>query len=200
MASATTVHLIRHATYDWIGQGLAGRTPGLSLNEEGRAQSARLAAGLRARPIKAVIASPLERARETASAIAQQLGIELLTDESFIELDFGDWTGRVFGTIPRHEWEAFNTARTTAFPPGASENLIGVQTRSVAGLTRLHERWPKEEIGVVTHGDVIRCMLVHVLGMDLAFFQRLTVDPASRSLMVVGDDFVRIDGINLPPG
>ena len=200
MAFATTVHLIRHATYDEIGRGLAGRTPGLLLNEEGRSQSARLAANLRAAPIKAVIASPLERAKETASSIAQQLGLDLLTDESFIELDFGDWTGRAFGAIPRREWEAFNAARTTACPPGAGENLISVRARSVAGLKRLHERWPNEEIAVVTHGDVIRCVLAHALGMDLALFQRLTVDPASRSVVVVGDDFIRVDGMNLPPG
>jgi broad specificity phosphatase PhoE len=201
MPIATTIHLIRHAAYDGLGERLTGRAPGVSLNAAGRNQAATLADTLSNRPIRAIISSPLARAQETAAPIASALGLDVITRDGFIELDFGDWTGLSFAALhAQPAWAAFNRARTTAVPPGAKENLQDVQARALKALAGVRAEWPDDEVVIVSHGDVIRSLLAHALAMPFALFQRLTIEPGSRSVIVLGDDFVRVDGINLSCG
>ena len=68
----TDLLLIRHATNDWVGDRLAGWTPDVHLNEPGRGQAAALADRLAPWPISAIYSSPLERAMETAQAVAER--------------------------------------------------------------------------------------------------------------------------------
>ncbi len=87
--------LIRHGENDWVKNGkLAGRTPGVHLNERGQAQAERLAEELASTTIKAVYSSPLERAVETAEPVARQKGLEIQVHPDLIEIDFGRWTGK----------------------------------------------------------------------------------------------------------
>ena len=65
-----TFYLIRHGQNDLLGEKLAGRMPGVHLNQAGREQAERLAQALGDKPIKAVYASSLERTQETAQPIA----------------------------------------------------------------------------------------------------------------------------------
>ena len=67
-AYVTLLLLIRHGTNDWVHGRLAGWTPGVHLNEEGRRQAMALATRLAILPIDAVYSSPLERTVETAQA------------------------------------------------------------------------------------------------------------------------------------
>ena len=62
MSDPTTVFLVRHGHTDWIGNRIAGRTPGAHLNDKGRAQAARLVDRMRHLPLGAIYSSPLERA------------------------------------------------------------------------------------------------------------------------------------------
>ena len=72
----TRILLIRHGINDYVKEHrLAGRTPGVHLNEEGLAQAAALAERLASAPIAAIYSSPLERACETAAPLAGRLGL-----------------------------------------------------------------------------------------------------------------------------
>ncbi|HET6183938.1 MAG TPA: histidine phosphatase family protein [Acetobacteraceae bacterium] len=198
--AATTFHLIRHATYELLDRGiLAGRTPGWGLNEAGRAQAAALGRLLAGTRLTALIASPMERAQETAAAIGDGCGVAIETDPAFDEVDFGDWSNLPF-TVVRDDprWPAFNRLRSLCAPPGG-ETMLDVQRRAVAAVRRLAERYPGGEIAIVTHGDVVKALLVHVLGMALDLFHRLDIAPASRSTIVLGADYARVIAINLPP-
>src|SRR5690349_20838420 len=66
----TIFYFIRHAEHDLLGHELVGRRPGVHLNENGRAQAARLATVFSRMPLDGVLCSPRERARETAEPIA----------------------------------------------------------------------------------------------------------------------------------
>jgi broad specificity phosphatase PhoE len=66
----TTILLIRHAAHGHLGTILSGRVPGLSLSAQGTAQARRLASRLAHTKIERLQTSPLERARQTAAALA----------------------------------------------------------------------------------------------------------------------------------
>ena len=79
------------------GNVLTGRTPGIPLDDRGRAQAGALAARLADVPLDAIITSPLDRCRETAEAIAAARdgsAPEVTEDEQFAEVKYGDWTGQ----------------------------------------------------------------------------------------------------------
>ena len=192
----TTFLLVRHATGDHVGRTLAGRAPGTLLSEAGRAEAERLAGRLAARPVHAVYASPMERARETADPIGRRLGLEVHDAPAFAELDFGQWTGRAiesFGDDPA--WRHFNTYRSGTRIPGG-ELLLEAQARAVAELLRLRERHAGETVVVVSHADVIRAVLGHLAGVPMDLLLRFEIDPASVTEIVLEAWGVRIVGVN----
>src|SRR4029077_1476223 len=97
----------RHAVTPTTGIKLPGRARGLHLSEQGRLQAEATAARLATLDkIAAVYASPLERARETAFAIARACGLVLRTERDLAELDIGEWTGLSLKRAARKpEWQ-----------------------------------------------------------------------------------------------
>lgn len=182
--------LIRHGTTDLLGRVLYGRMPAVYLNAEGLRQAERLAEALRARyKIAGVISSPLERARQTAQPIAASNGLDIDIDDRITEIDVGLWMGKSFEELYRlAEWKAYNRNRSTSRPPGG-ESMMQVQSRAWQAIEKLMQcDSPSGEtaIAVVTHGDVIRCLLLLLLGMSIDHIHRIEVAPASVSEVLLG--------------
>lgn len=174
--------LVRHALCDPVGVRLSGRLPGVHLNEEGRTQALALAARLRDEPIAAVYTSPLERAVETAQAIAEASGAPLHVAADLTELDFGDWNGREIASLANDAtWRCFNTNRSGTRAPGG-EHPVEAQARAVAAVTGLARTHPEETVVIVSHGDIIRSVIGHLVGIPLDLQHRLDVAPASLSI------------------
>jgi broad specificity phosphatase PhoE len=81
----TTVHLLRHGEVHNPSGVLYGRLPDYHLSERGRLMAARVAEHLADRPVTVVVASPLDRAQETAAPIAAEHGVEVRVDDRLIE-------------------------------------------------------------------------------------------------------------------
>jgi broad specificity phosphatase PhoE len=198
MAGTTTFHLIRHASYDLLGRVLAGRSPGHSLNAQGRAEAAALARSLSDLAIAAVVASPLERTRETAAPIAERLGLPVAIDEDFSEIDYGDWTGAAIGELHASPaWRRFNAFRGAAEIPGG-ETMLAAQARALRALLRLRVAWPGHALAVVTHGDIVKAVLAHFLAMPLELMRRIEISPASRSVLALHEADACVLAVNLP--
>ena len=183
----TTFHLVRHGSHDRLDRTLCGRMEGVSLGAAGLAEAERAAERLRAEPLSAVVTSPLDRCRQTAEVVAASHGLTPETDDAFLELDFGEWTGLGFDALradPRYE--PWHTRRPLNRPPGG-ESLGATQMRAVRGLERLRDRHPDAAVAVVTHSDVVKALTAHVLGTSLDFYHRFDVDPASITTLVLGD-------------
>ena len=191
----TTLLLVRHALCDPVGKAIAGRSPGVLLNETGRAQAERLTQRLAAVPVEALYSSPLERARETARPIAERLGLEVRVAPGLMELDYGEWTGLTLDEIRASTaWKQFNSFRSCARIPGG-ELMLEVQARVVAELERVRERhdgW----VVAVSHGDVIRAAIAHYAGIPLDLMQRLEIGPASVSALSFDAGGVRLLRLN----
>jgi len=158
---------------------LPGRTPGLHLSDEGRAQADRAAGRIGALRVDAVYASPLERTRETAAPIARSTGRRTRTSKGLLECDFGDWTGQKLSSLRRKpEWrQVQSTPSTFRFPGG--ESFSDMQNRIWKELSRLVATHPGQTIVAVSHADPIKAAVATATGVHLDLFQRIVVSPCS---------------------
>jgi probable phosphomutase (TIGR03848 family) len=190
--------LIRHGRTDWLGERLAGRLPGISLNAEGCADAEALAAGLASARLDAVYASPLERARETAEPIAARHHLNVTLTESLQEVDFGEWTGKTFTELKTLEdWRLLHRHPDRGIFPGG-ETLPQAQNRAVEWVERLVAQNPSARIATVSHSDTIRLVLAQYLCMAWDAFPSLVIDPGSVSVLRFGKGRVRVLGMNWP--
>jgi probable phosphoglycerate mutase len=194
----TLVCLVRHGAYALLDHALGGRDPH-PLNDDGRAQAARAAAWLAAGPVAAVVASPVERARATAAPIAEALHQKMQIEPDFAEIDFAGWTGQSFAALDAQPaWQHWNAFRSTAGVPGG-ETMLSVQARAMAAIGRLSAAYPEQTVVVVSHADVIKAVLAHLLGAPLDLLRRLEIAPGSISRVALGQDDARVLSVNLLP-
>lgn len=187
----TTILLIRHATNDWVGDRLAGRTPGVHLNDLGRQQAQALADRLAHVAIRAIYSSPLERALETAAPLASRFALPVQVEAGLAEVQYGQWTGGALKDLRESDlWRVLMLTPSLArFPDG--ESLGEVQNRVVSALECLRLRHPQETIVAVSHADVLKAAVAHYAGVHLDLFQRLVISPAALSV-------VQFDGPGFP--
>lgn len=189
--------LIRHAAHSDLGNVLSGRTPGIALSQEGRTQASTLARALEPMPIDAIHASPVQRAQETARAIAaSRRGLTVETAPALEELDFGDWAGRAFVELagdPR--WDSWNDARASATAPNG-ESMVQAQVRAWRHIEQVAAALPERTVAMVTHCDIIRAVIAKALGLTLNHIHRFDVGPASVSRLAVGSWGAKVLSLN----
>ena len=179
-----TVLLVRHGTTATTGEVLPGRAPGLHLAEAGRAQAEATAARIGALDdVRAVYASPLERAQETAAPIARATGRRVRRVDGLNECDFGDWTGRKLADLRRlAAWrQVQGTPSGFRFPGG--ESFAEMQTRICGTLGELTARHRGGAIVAVSHADPIKAAVAQAVGTHLDLFQRLVISPCSITVI-----------------
>jgi len=193
--------LIRHAENDYSKRGrLAGRLPGVHLNERGRGQALELAEALRGAPIKALYSSPLQRALETASQIGRVLDLAVQREPGLIEADVGEWQGRSLRRLAlTKKWRTFQQSASRARHPGG-ESMLETQARVVVALEAICSRhsW-RELVACVFHSDPIKLAVAHYIGLPLDHVQRLGCDTASVTLLAVGTTSARLLWLNSQP-
>lgn len=193
---SATVLLIRHAAHGHLDAVLSGRTPGIALSGEGRRQADRLARVLAAERVDRIHCSPVQRARETAAAIAFRQDLAVEEHAALDEIDFGAWTGISFADLARDpRWQRWNDKRATAAAP-AGEAMAAAQFRAWAHVEATAGALPGATIAMVSHCDIIRAVVVHVLGLTLDAVHRFDVDVASVSRIVVGGWGTRLLALN----
>jgi broad specificity phosphatase PhoE len=193
--------LIRHAENDYSKRGrLAGRMPGIHLNERGRQQAEDLGKALRGAPIKAVYSSPLDRALETAKPIAGELQLRIEREPGLAETDVGRWQGRSIRRLALTKaWRVFQQAPSRARHPGG-ESMVEAQARVVSALERICARHkPRDLVACVLHSDPIKLAVAHFIGLPLDHIQRLSCDTGSTTLLAVGASGARLLWLNRPP-
>jgi probable phosphoglycerate mutase len=183
-ASTTYLLLIRHGENDWVGSHkLAGRTPGVFLNDKGQRQSAQLAEQLAQQPVGVLYSSPLERCLQTAEPVAAAVGLPVIQEPGVVEVDYGEWRGgdlRELAKTP--EWQMVQHYPSTFRFPGG-ETLHEVQSRAVWTVERIVREHPNQLVAIFSHGDVIRTTLAHYMGTPLDLFQRISINTASISAL-----------------
>jgi probable phosphomutase (TIGR03848 family) len=185
-----TLILVRHGRSTANTAGLlAGRTPGVALDERGARQAAELPGRLAELPLRAVVSSPLQRCRETVRPLLEaRPELPLHTEERINECDYGEWSGRKLGELTDHPlMEVVQRHASTASFPGG-ESMRAMQTRAVDAVHEWNARIDAEHgtdalYLMCSHGDIIKSLVADALGMHLDLFQRVHVDPCSLTVI-----------------
>ena len=128
----TTLILLRHGRSSANAAGvLAGRTPGVELDESGRAQAAGLVGRLTGVPLAEVVLAAL-RCEQTVAPLLADRGLIAVTEQGLAEVDYGSWTNRALKDLGKEPlWRVVQAHPSAAvFPDG--EGLAGMQARAVA--------------------------------------------------------------------
>jgi broad specificity phosphatase PhoE len=192
--------LMRHGETAWNRSGrVMGRNP-IELDAEGRAQVERAVPFARELAIDLIISSPLPRARQSAQIIATGIGsIAVSEDPELSEVQYGRWEGMVFDDLIQDPEYVRYRERPLDHPTPGGETILHVQTRGVEAIARAIGANPGKRILFVSHGDIIRTVLTHFMGLDLAQFRRLRIDNATFSGFQLAGDFAEIKFLNLLP-
>src|SRR5581483_5851348 len=185
----TTLLLIRHASNDYLQAGrLAGRTPGVHINAQGQREADELARRTAHLPIAAIYSSPLERASDTARAVAACHKLTVNYMPELLETDSGEWQGRKISELCGTDtWKAIQTKPVGVKRPGG-ESIDEVQQRMVAAVEEIRRKHPDEMVAVVSHSDPLKSVIAHYLNWDLNNFQRISISPASVSVLSIDDE------------
>ncbi|MDX6282044.1 MAG: hypothetical protein QOH03_3115 [Kribbellaceae bacterium] len=185
-----TVILVRHGRSSANTSGvLAGRTPGVKLDDTGVQQAAAVGERLAGLPLAAIVTSPLDRCKQTAAAISKHHPVlRPATDRRLTECGYGDWTGQKIATLAKDPlWAVVQQHPSgVTFPNG--ESMRGMQQRAVDAI-RAHDAAIAASHGqnavwvAVSHGDVIKAIVSDALGQHLDSFQRIVVDTASTTII-----------------
>lgn len=175
--------LIRHSVTPETGKRLSSLDPDIPLSEQGLQLAADLGQHLASVPLQAIYTSPHQRCRQTAAAIAKGRGLRPRVDRAFIEADYGKWLGRPLKSLYRLKaWQdLMANASRFRFPDG--ETLQEVQARAVAGVEALAGKHPDDSVAVASHGDIIKVIIAHYLGVPLDLSHRLDPMPVSVSVV-----------------
>ncbi len=185
-----TLILVRHGRSTANTSGvLAGRTPGVQLDDKGREQVEAVARRLAGVRLASVRSSPVHRCQQTATAIvAAHSELELVLDEGLSECDYGDWQGRTIKELAELDlWKVVQRQPSRVTFPGG-ESMVAMHSRVVQALRETDaaieaEHGPEAVWVAVSHGDPIKVAIADALGLHLDQFQRIGVDPASVSVI-----------------
>ena len=181
---------------------LAGRTAGITLSKTGEEQAKDLIARLGAIQFDEVAISPLQRCRETIDPWLTSTGAksQIVVDDSISEVDYGSWSGKTLSSLRRKaQWKVVQDFPSQmTFPEG--ESLLEMQGRALSGFYRLNAVKGKGPRLLVSHGDVIKSIVAHCLGMHLDQFQRLVIEPASLTIIDTDSGTSRLVRFNDPKG
>jgi len=202
----TTVLLVRHGLTATTGQVLTGWTPGVGLDDRGRAQARALGARIAAVPLDAIVTSPLDRCQQTvaeliAARTAGDPGSDTgsdtgngqaprmsgrVIDDRVGECKYGDWTGRPLAELVKEPLWPVVQAHPSAvtFPGIGGESMLDMQHRAVAAVRDWNVRLGRDATYLIcSHGDVIKAIVADALGLHLDQYQRIVADPCSLTVI-----------------
>jgi probable phosphoglycerate mutase len=184
----TTLLIVRHGQTAWNKDlHFRGRTD-LLLDDTGLQQAEAVARRIAAsyRPV-AILASPLQRARQTAEAIARAVNLPVQAEEDLIDIDYGEFTGLSPAEAEAKFQEFYrawlNVPHTVRFPQG--ESLDDVRHRLTTLVRRMTELYPAGQVVLVTHQIVCQVFVCTLLGIHNGYLSHFQIDTASLTVFEV---------------
>ncbi|MBS0428554.1 MAG: histidine phosphatase family protein [Proteobacteria bacterium] len=206
---ATRLIAVRHGETAWNADTRIQGHIDIPLNDTGLWQAARAGEALADETVGAIYASDLQRAWQTAQAIAQAQTkpLEVVADPRLRERAFGSFEGRTFAGIEAETPEDARRwrQRDPHFAPAGGENLVDFRQRITAAAADIAARHPGELVVLVAHGGVMDVLYRAATGQEIqaprtwalgnAAINRLLWTPQGFSLVGWGDVGHLTDGL-----
>jgi probable phosphoglycerate mutase len=185
-STVTRLYLVRHGATQLTAEDRFSGAEGVELSEEGRAQVARLGERLVDEEIRALYASPLSRAVETARILAAACGLTVETRDGLREISHGHWEGLTRREVEARfpdEYASWDADPFT-FAPEQGESGVAVLARALPVIREIVTRHVGERVLVVSHKATIRLVISSLLGFDgRGYRDRLDQAPACLNVL-----------------
>lgn len=196
----TQVIFIRHGEAVWNTEGRMMGQLNSPLTAKGEQQALAIGERLKFHSISALYSSDLGRTMQTAQAIADASGLEIVPEKGLREINMGDWQGYTRPEIAEKypaEWRAYQGPDQYTYQTPNGESHAQKSVRTVETLDRLADKHSGETIVMVSHAGIIRAVFEHVLHLppvnrdrfqrNNATFNLFTKKDGQWSLVVWGD-------------
>jgi len=190
--------LVRHAATAWTAQGRFQGQTDVPLSRHGHRQVAALAQRLRAETIHALYASDLQRAWETAQAIAAPHALCVQPEPHLREIAFGCWEGLTYTEIQQRDapgLAAWECDQLHIAPPGG-ETLRQLSERVRTVYAHVVSASQDQTLGLVAHGGPLQVLLCLALGLPSQAYWQFAMAPASVSELCVYEQGAILIGLN----
>lgn len=196
----TTILLIRHGETAWNAvRRLQGHID-IPLNEEGERQAAALARALAAEKLDAIVSSDLQRAMQTAQAVASlHAGLQLQTEQGLRERAYGVFEGMLYQDIQQQypddfaRWQARDVEAVMPAGDRVAESFHQFYDRAISGLRAVAARHAGQTVAVVAHGGVLECAYREARGIQLDSPRDFQVKNASINRFTISDGKLVLD-------
>jgi len=181
----TQILLIRHGLTSWNEEKRFRGRADVPLSDIGLAQGRALAQRLAPEPIDAVYTSPLTRAVETAKAVAEPHGLEPAVLERLIDIDYGEWEGRLEAEVQAAQPDLYRAwlEDPSLIQPSRGESLSDVEGRIAGLLGDVSHDWPAGRVALVSHRVTNKLLLGVALGLGQKAFWRVRQDTACLNII-----------------
>ena len=180
----TMIYLVRHGETILTPERKFSGTGSLDpeLTKEGMAQAQAVAKEVAKLEPEILIASPLKRTSQTAQAIADATGLEIVYDEIWFELSFGNWDGFSADQVrAEHPGEYQAWLNSTSYAPEGGESYDQAAERVDDALEKLVSQYPGKRVVVVTHNGIIKLAAALATGAPIEAVFHLDAGPCSLS-------------------
>lgn len=196
----TTILLIRHGETAWNAvRRLQGHID-IPLNAEGERQAAALARALAADKLDAIVSSDLQRAMQTAQAVAAlHAGLQLQTEPALRERAYGVFEGMLYQDIQQQypddfaRWQARDVEAVMPAGDRVAESFHQFYDRAISGLRAVAARHAGQTVAVVAHGGVLECAYREARGIQLDSPRDFQVKNASINRFTISDGKLVLD-------
>lgn len=181
----TRIYFIRHGETDWNAEGKYQGWSDIPLSETGKKQAECLGERFQNIDLDVIYSSPLQRAYDTAQAVAIRKKMEIIPEEHFKEINFGEWEGLTAEQLNHLYGEKFqyflSHPEDAKFPGDGSFSLV--TERIKIGLDKILEENEGKNIMIVSHGGLIRLCIFYLLKMDIRFYKQMWINNTAVSVI-----------------
>ena len=193
------LYLIRHGRTDWNDDRRIMGTGPIPLNVEGRRTVRQLAETLARDEIPVIYTSTVKRAIETAEILAAEWGARIVLEPRLNESSYEQWVGKRYSELSNDLNFKLYSSRPSESSFSLNEGMQGVQERALGAVERIVSEANGGPAAAVSHSDVIKPVVAHLLGMDIDSMHRISIANASATLVVPDAEKNRVRYLNFAP-
>jgi probable phosphoglycerate mutase len=194
----TRFGLMRHARTVWNQEKRIQGQKDSPVTREGRKQAAECGKILKSLSWHRILSSDTGRAVETANIINTYLQMSILKDHRLREQNWGQWTGKTLDSIGNQSSQELAARGGTGwrFCPPDGEDRLTVWQRSQQALVDIAEKHPRENILVVTHEGVIKCLVYRLYGRRFLPSEPQIIQPYHLHWISYDDHRLKVEALN----